>query len=150
MNSDLPYKGRWTRQELNQLAYLWGFANIPTIAQKLGRTEGAVEWRARFMRLGPQTRGRYTLADISRKTGYAIPAVKAEASRLGIRLLLLKTRSKKRPKGPTGVCYNICEEVAQRIIDSFAQRDGVRYSRTNAGGWGTGGKPVVCVSCGTA
>ena len=74
----------WTDREEALLRWSWGHASAAAIARTLGRTPGAVTARAGSMHLGVADRGKLTLAEAVRQTGWNRDALLRAAKYLGL------------------------------------------------------------------
>lgn len=143
----------WTPSEIDALAYHWGTSSLDALARRFGRTPRAIKEQAKSQGLGPPSRGRMSLLEASKRSGYDRGTIQLVAQRLGIRLprspATLK-HSGKRPRQHNRH-HAIDEETLQLITDELARYpDAGRYQSSPQGEWGTGSKPPECVECGSA
>lgn len=144
---------RWSEEDKNFLIYNWGHSSIQYIAEKLGRSMGAVAEKAFVLRLGKAWKDVYSLSEVSRITGYTKPVVKRIMAELGI--------TKRQWRGnyvcqarPQTKAYVIPQESLDRIIEYCKNLDGVSsVNQIHEGVWGQVSnlvaKPKSCRACGT-
>lgn len=151
----------WTGIEDDILRFGWGYTPLPKLAEKLGRSPGALRERSRVLRLPPPSAATFSLRGLSEKLGYSTTAVRHALVCLGVYIHRIEPlEPKQRLKSPStrrrGTSkFALTEEDAERIAAYLAStRDGARYapngSRSDKGIWSVGKKPAACLLCGSS
>ena len=146
---------KWTEEEDARLCFLWGTCHLQEIAKKMKRVPGGIGARAKVLGLGGAGRGKLTLAQLCRETGYAESRIKTALEHLGHDLHRVKRMDERQGKAPTH--YAISEDVKEEVIAYLANiPDGQRLwshkpgkARSTPGLWGVGLKPKCCNGCQT-
>lgn len=143
----------WTREEEEYITFNWGEHNVETIATHLNRSIDAVLQRAHYLKLGPMRRGRYTMTDLIRITGYDHLAIKAMCQRIGLIPSRQASRDPKYKRYRTSSrWYSFTHEDLETLIKAFDKAGyPKRVERVAAGVWGSKGLnyeiPPACLRC---
>ena len=146
-----PPPRRWTPEEDERLRYEWGSLDIAQLAEKLGRTIGAIPARAQKLGLGAPSLRTFTVDDLVRRSGCSRPRVMNAAEAMGIRLRHGRRTDPRQKKATAD--YAITAEQARVILTYLEEHVGVRRiyktkgKRTPRGMWGVGIKPPRCTGC---
>lgn len=146
----------WTQAERDLLEWEWTRHDVAELARKLDRTPAAVREQARRLKLGSVKRGKLSMAEVERLTGYDRGRIMTAARRAGIHLPRCPRTRNTRTKGYKRRHYAIPWETMDRIVEELAKHpDGGRLWRTHAGEWGGHfrdgtTKPPACLDCGHA
>lgn len=153
MAQELPAEHRrpWSDTDKDKLTFWWGTFKLPTLAQRLNRTQWAVAQMARTLKLGPFSRGEgISMREFERISGYSSTKIEAAAKALNIRL---------RRKGRSDPIRS--RKLAPFIIDDDQQDALLKHmlehenyymnlpgsGKTTRGVWGIGRKPPACLRC---
>lgn len=143
---------RWTPEEDERLRFEWGSLDIQTLADRFGRTIGAIPARAQKLGLGAPSLRTRTMDELVRLTGWSRTRIMNAAEALGIRLQHGRRTDPRQKKATAD--YAITTEQSKAIMAYLEEHAGVRRiykakgKRTTRGVWGIGIKPVRCRGCG--
>lgn len=151
----------WTNIEDDVLRFGWGYTPLPKLAEKLGRSLGALRERSRVLQLPPPSRSTLSLRGLSERLGYSTTTVRHALTHLGVYIhrteplepKQLRRSPSTRRRGTSK--FALTEEDAERVAAYLSStEDGARYTpggkRSNKGDWSVGKKPSACLFCGTS
>jgi hypothetical protein len=125
---------------------LWGTCDVDTVAGMLGRSKYAVVKRVTNLGIGSQGRGKLTLSEVCRRTGFAGRSTILRLAEMAN--VQIQWQPGRKVRGQGRWCA-ITEEQYERICDVIRglPHDG-KIMATKSGEWGRCGKPPACRRCG--
>lgn len=154
MAQELPAEHRrpWSDTDKDKLMFWWGTFKLPTLAQRLNRTQWAVAQMARTLKLGPFSRGEgISMREFARISGYSVAKIEAAAKHLNLKLKRA-VRSEPIKRGPFAR-FTIDEDQQDALLEHMLKHELIYMNlpgsgRTAPGVWGVGRKPPACLRCG--
>lgn len=153
----MPNGRYWTPEEVKQLRFMWTYKNLRELSKEFHRTEQAIYYKAKVLRLGSVDKGAYSMKELIRETGYESSTISNAAEQCGIVIhrtyqTFHKTKNGKRPKNAR---FRFSEDQKEKILEFLAKWPngrrlyGTSKQKTMNGVWGQGNKPEVCLHCKT-
>lgn len=142
---------KWTKQDVDNLTFWWDVFTMDTIATNLGRTPRSIRKKAIQLHLAGRCGDYVTLNKLILITGYSRAKLKNVARRIGVELQRRPAYFRtKNPSRHGSFRYMISLDDVDEIIATLKRDNKFRLHDTVTGEWGTGGKPDVCIECGTS